>query len=437
MKEVIGSTAKVAFPSLGIKNVPAKVDTGADSSSIWATDVSLKKSGLTFKLFGPNSKYFTGEAIKTKKFEILSVKNSFGHKEVRFKVKLPLQISNKKVISSFTLADRSANRYPILVGKNTIKGKFLVDVSASEPKKQSGETLVLDIKRIGSVDRFFNKINTSSRHKITNTTFEELEYYIDRKKVKVILRGTNKKLNKFKLVFFKSVVAEKDSAVALAQYLYQQNIEFIDKAILFQPVLNKLAQYVVLANHHIKVPRSLFISPAYMPGSYLKFKNYLGLPFVLKDIKASKGRHNYLINNKKDFELACQKIIDESLQLIGQEYIDNDGDYRILLFGRQQRLVIYRSSDGNSHLNNTSVGGKAKLISDKELPPQVIRDSIHAADLLKLDIAGVDMVRDKKTGIWYCFEVNHGPQITSGAFVDEKRQAFTKYLDRKSRRTGQ
>lgn len=433
MKEVIGSTVKVSFPELALKNVPAKVDTGADSSSIWATEISLKKDGLNFKLFGPSYKHFTNEVYKTTNFDILSVKNSFGHKEVRFKVKLPLVIGNKKVNSSFTLADRSANRYPILIGKNTIKGKFLVDVSAIEPKRKKGEVLVLDIKKIGSVDRFFGKINSESDINVSNSTFEELEYYIASTKVKVLLRGSNKKLNKLRFVFFKSVAAEKDSAVALSHYLSKENVDFIDKAILFQPTLNKLAQYVILANNQINVPKSLFISPMYMSESFEKYKNYLGLPFVLKDIRASKGRHNYMVNSKKEFIAVCKQIKGESVQLIGQEFIHNDGDYRVLLFGRRHRLIIFRSASGKTHLNNTSVGGTASLVKENTLPAKVIRDSIHAADLLKLDIAGVDMVQDKRNGMWYCFEVNHGPQITSGAFVNEKRAAFTKYLKRKLR----
>jgi len=37
----------------------------------------------------------------------------------------------------FTLADRSKNNFPVLIGRKTLKGKFLVDVSKMSVEKSS------------------------------------------------------------------------------------------------------------------------------------------------------------------------------------------------------------------------------------------------------------------------------------------------------------
>ena len=48
--KVIGSTEFIDVA--GIKNVPAKIDTGADSSAIWASNIEMQKNGiLKFSLF--------------------------------------------------------------------------------------------------------------------------------------------------------------------------------------------------------------------------------------------------------------------------------------------------------------------------------------------------------------------------------------------------
>lgn len=127
---VIGHTELIDLPKYGILKVPAKTDTGADSSSIWASEIKETKEGLTFKLFGPSSKFYTGEDIfvPVKDYKTQVVINSFGHREERYKVKLSLEVRSRKVKASITLANRENNRYPVLLGRRLLSNKFIVDV---------------------------------------------------------------------------------------------------------------------------------------------------------------------------------------------------------------------------------------------------------------------------------------------------------------------
>ncbi len=134
-KTIIGRVERVSFPTLGPKDVPAKVDTGADASSIWCSDIKLENGELSFILFAPESPYYNGErmSIKTKDVEVTKISNSFGHKEVRYKVKIPVIIKGRRIRATFTLTDRSTKLYPVLIGRYTLNGKFLVDVDQGKP----------------------------------------------------------------------------------------------------------------------------------------------------------------------------------------------------------------------------------------------------------------------------------------------------------------
>src|ERR1700722_4192698 len=91
----IGSKEFIDFPELNLQKVPAKVDTGADSSAIWASSVNETKDGhLSFVVFKPGSKFFTGLEVKTKMFKHVSIKNSSGSTERRYKVKLLISINS-------------------------------------------------------------------------------------------------------------------------------------------------------------------------------------------------------------------------------------------------------------------------------------------------------------------------------------------------------
>lgn len=148
-KDIIGRVEKVALPAFGIKNIYAKVDTGADLSSIWATDIVEKDSLLHFKIFGKASPLYTGEEVVIEKphYLLTRVTNSFGHSELRYVVKLQLKLKDKLVRATFTLSDRSNKTYPILIGRKLLNRRFLVDVSKGTPLRDIESKRKAELKK--------------------------------------------------------------------------------------------------------------------------------------------------------------------------------------------------------------------------------------------------------------------------------------------------
>lgn len=143
-KTIIGRAEKIDFiideNALGI---PAKVDTGAYSSSVWATDIVEKDGTLEFVLLGPVHLQYTGKKITTSKYKLVSVQNSFGESEKRYGLDMTVRFCGKKVTTFFTLADRSHKIYPVLIGRKLLKGRFVVDVAGGHPvaEEETEETL--------------------------------------------------------------------------------------------------------------------------------------------------------------------------------------------------------------------------------------------------------------------------------------------------------
>ncbi len=129
----IGRAERVAFPASGISNLPAKIDTGAYRSSVWATNVHEKDGTLYYTLLGPESQEYTGVEQSTTEFKVIEVENSFGHKEDRYSIFLTIQIAGKKVKSNFTLANRGMKTYPALIGRKLLRNRFIVDVATGTP----------------------------------------------------------------------------------------------------------------------------------------------------------------------------------------------------------------------------------------------------------------------------------------------------------------
>lgn len=144
-KKVIGRAERVSFPELGFAAVPARIDTGAKTSAIWASSVERHGDHLQVVFFGEGSEQYTGQTVAFDSFEEIIVASSNGQAEKRYKVRLLVKIAGKKVRAGFTLADRSTQVYPVLIGRNVLTGKFLVDVKKGhvlrEAEQQRSEAL--------------------------------------------------------------------------------------------------------------------------------------------------------------------------------------------------------------------------------------------------------------------------------------------------------
>lgn len=136
---IIGRAERVEFPELGFKKVPAKIDTGADASSIWGSAVVDEHGKLDVVFFGPGSELYDGKVHVFPKsaYSITRVANSFGHKELRYKVKLSIKVKGRAIRGTFTLSDRSNKLYPVLLGRALLTKKFLVDVSKGTPLREA------------------------------------------------------------------------------------------------------------------------------------------------------------------------------------------------------------------------------------------------------------------------------------------------------------
>lgn len=129
-KVIIGRAEELSLVDLGANNVPAKTDTGAYRSAIHASNIKLdtKTNILTFTLFKGHPMFDSLSAeVSTDNFKKVDIANSFGHREVRYEVKLRTKLGPKVFIASYTLADRSKKIYPILIGRKMLNGRFLVD----------------------------------------------------------------------------------------------------------------------------------------------------------------------------------------------------------------------------------------------------------------------------------------------------------------------
>ncbi len=150
-KKIIGRVETVSFPELGIDNVHARIDTGARTSAISVSHTELENGKLAVIFFDKNNAQYTGKKYYFDDFSHGMVASSNGQAELRYKIRMLTTLGGKKIRARFTLADRSMQTYPILIGRNILRGKFIVDVKLGMPlkaeEKRRSNELQQQIKR--------------------------------------------------------------------------------------------------------------------------------------------------------------------------------------------------------------------------------------------------------------------------------------------------
>lgn len=439
-QSIIGSVEQVEVPVHGSMIIPAKVDTGADNSSIWVSDIVNGEGLLSFVFFGPGSDFYTGKRRQVKRFKMTLVKNSFGHSEVRYKIWLTVKVGDNKSAGWFSLADRSSNTYPMLLVKSFLKNKFVVDVSLNNVHGQQDEQKRVLVTSYAPkvLEPFLSEVQESIGGDVTvdSTSFSNLLFDINGLKTDVYdTKNDLLSLSEYDLTYIKTHWKQPELASALAQYLDYKKRPYVDREVGNYASRSKLSEMMKLTSQSIPVPRS------YIGGVDTLIKNRkliidnLQFPLILKNVASDKGKNNYYIENEQTFVKQLE-LSDASDIFVAQLYVPNEGYYRLNIFGSEVAMGVYRSSVTNDnplkrHLNKPAGSANANLLELDKVPVDALELAVRAAFCMNRQIAGVDILQNKDTKEWYVLEVNNSPQIRTGPFLEEKKKAFANYIERR------
>lgn len=125
--QIIGRAEPVSFVELGGRGVHARIDTGARTSAIWGEAEIMHDGRLKVTFFADESAVGIFDH-----FDTMVVAPSNGVPDERYVVELAVRLAGRRVRARFTIANRSTQVYPVLIGRNVLRGKFIVDVRAGK-----------------------------------------------------------------------------------------------------------------------------------------------------------------------------------------------------------------------------------------------------------------------------------------------------------------
>lgn len=132
---VIGWREWVALPELGVDKVKAKIDTGARSSSLHAFDMEVfERDGQSFVRFKVHPIQRSSRetiVVEAPVLEFRKVRSSSGHAKKRPVIVTRVEALGTSWPIELTLANRDEMGFRMLLGREAVRGRMLVDAGTS------------------------------------------------------------------------------------------------------------------------------------------------------------------------------------------------------------------------------------------------------------------------------------------------------------------
>jgi ribosomal protein S6--L-glutamate ligase len=194
---------------------------------------------------------------------------------------------------------------------------------------------------------------------------------------------------------------------ALVRQFEQMGVFCVNPSHAISVSRDKLRALQVLSRHRVGIPTTLFVRHAgeILPG----IERLGGTPVVVKLLEGTQGIGVILAESTKIAEAVIETLSGPArMSVLLQEFVreSRGRDVRALVVGPRVVAAMRRIAQGDEFRSNVHRGGRAEAV---DLEPEFERTAVHAAQVMGLRVAGVDMLEGKDGPI--VMEVNSSPGL--------------------------
>lgn len=193
--------------------------------------------------------------------------------------------------------------------------------------------------------------------------------------------------------------------LALLRHLERRGVRLINGPATIETVSDKLHTLQTLNRAGLPIPRTMLGT---FPIDIDLVERELGFPVIVKTLKGTRGAGVLKCEDRSQFEdlAGLLESAEAKADFILQHYVraSHGRDVRVLVVGGRVVAAMERRSLTGGFKSNVSLGGVGVAYN----PPQEMAElAVQAADVLELDITGIDILFDE-TGYRIC-EANSAP----------------------------
>lgn len=262
---------------------------------------------------------------------------------------------------------------------------------------------------------------------VTIASFSELNFRSDTEDF--VLNVGSVDVKTFDLIYIRMVGKRVEDATLLANYAQKHGIPVYDSlygnSLLLPSSLAKTIELTKLISGKVPLPKTFFASVAQIES---EGESVLGFPYVIKSTTGKKSREVWSPETKEKLTELIVRLKEKEkngMRFFAQELISASERIRVFVLGGKALAAIVRPTKWRKRFGE--IEGRHSALSPI---PAVDRDLAEMATAAAgLEIAGVDVIHDDKTGQAYILEVNAAPSWKAlakdtGLFIEEEILKF-------------
>ena len=217
----------------------------------------------------------------------------------------------------------------------------------------------------------------------------------------------NKKLSSYDAVIPRIGASITFFGTAVLRQFEQMGVFCLNPSHAISVSRDKLRALQVLSRHHVGIPTTLFVRHVseIIPG----IERLGGPPVVVKLLEGTQGIGVILADSTKVAEAIIETLAGPAkMSVLLQQFVSESKgrDIRAFVVGGRVVAAMRRTASGDDFRSNIHRGGTAEIV---ELDEEYERVAVHAAQIMGLRVAGVDLLEGKDGPI--LMEVNSSPGL--------------------------
>ena len=426
-KIILGSEEWCAMPQLNIPTIKARVDSGAKTSALHAINIApFKKEGQNWVKFDINPIQNNVKTVIHCEAPLVDkriVKSSSGFREERYVIQTNLEIGNSNWIIEMTLTNRDSMGFRMLLGREAMSGRVLVDPEQQyllgQPTSDSLKEVYKNSEKASSGLRigllasnpelYSNKrimeAGEMRGHEMHFLNIKECYMKLDAKTPEIHYRG-GLILNQFDAVIPRIRPSITFYGCALTRQFEALNVYCLNSSTAITQSRDKLFSLQLLLQSGIDIPTTGFANSPLDTDDLIKMVG--GSPLIVKLLEGTQGKGVVLAETKKAAESVINAFKSLNANILVQEFIKeaNGKDLRLFVVDGKVVATIQREAMQGEFRANIHLGGTASVIKPTSEEKKI---AIRAAKAMDLKVAGVDIIRSSKGPL--LLEVNSSPGL--------------------------
>ena len=425
--KIIGSEEWCVFENLGIPAIKARVDSGAKTSSIQATNLKIIMKGtqewVKFEVSPLQENRSIAIPCQARLVDRRMVKSSSGISEERLVVRTPVTIGEDTFEIELTLANRDTMEFRMLLGREAINERYIVNPALNYQVQDFNDEAVnkmyapyfkeksgLKIALLASNPQLYSnkriiEAAEARGHEIVFLNVEHAYMKLDARSPEIRYRGGNI-LNAFDAVIPRIKPSVTFYGCALIRQFDNLGVYCQNSAEAITQSRDKLFASQLFSKNDIHIPITGFAKSPMDTKDLIKMVN--GAPLIIKLLESTQGKGVVLAETNKAAESVINAFKSVNTNILVQEFIKeaNGQDIRCFVVNGKVVASMQRQAEKGEFRANIHQGGKASII---KITSEERKLAQKAAKVLNLAVAGVDIIRSNKGPL--LLEVNSSPGL--------------------------